>query len=107
MITNDQAEKALLYLAESEQEYARYRALRETEKERLKIVHASLAMDSTESSQSAKSLDSYSNNSYIEALAQYHEAIEAYYLIEAKRKRAEITVEVWRTEEASRRRGNV
>lgn len=107
MISSEQAEKALLYLAESEEEYARYRALRETEKERLKIIHASLAMDSTENSQAAKSLDSYSNNAYIDALANYNDVIEAYYLIEAKRKRAEITVEVWRTEEASRRRGNV
>ena len=107
MISNEQAEKALMYLADSEEEYARYRGLKETEKERMKITHASLTMDSREKTQGRQALDAYSSEDYIKSLEQYHEVLEHFYLIDAKRKRAEITVEVWRTEEASRRRGNV
>ena len=103
----EKAEAALLYLAESEAEYARFRALKDSEKERLKILHASLVLDSNESSQTAKDKDALSNKTYQAATEEWHTILENYYLIEAKRKRAELTIEMYRSVNAAMKKGNI
>ena len=107
MITQEKMEKALEYLAESEQEYAELRASKDLESKRLEITLASGIIDSNSSSVAAKKVDAQVSEDYKETVEQYQQLLEAYYLIDAKRKRAEILIDTWRTLEASRRRGTI
>ncbi len=101
------AERAINYLAESEADYARYKALHQAEKERLKIVKAGLSMDSLEKSQTAKDKDAESHSDYQRAVEDWQQSMEEYYLIEAKRKRAELTVDMYRSVNSALKRGNI
>lgn len=107
MITNDQMEKALEYLADSEEEYANLRASKDLEGKRLEITLASGIIDSKKSSVAAKKVESLDSQEYKVVIEEMQTMLEAFYLIDAKRKRAEITIETWRTLEASRRRGTI
>ena len=64
----EQAEKALHYLAESEDDYARLKAGHQAEKERLKVVRASQTLDSTETTQKGKEMDAEASQAFTEAL---------------------------------------
>lgn len=107
MIDNKQMETALHYLAESEQEYSELRASKDIEKKRVEIVLNSGIIDSTASSISGKKVDSMATREYKEAIEQENDVLEAFYLIDAKRRRAEITIDVWRSINSSRNKGNV
>ena len=107
MITNGQMEAALNYLAESEQEWSELRASKDLESKRLEITLASGIIDSNSSTQAGKKVDALDSKDYKETVEQYQQLLEAFYLVDAKRKRAEITIDTWRTLEASRRRGTI
>ena len=107
MINQEKMEKALEYLAESEREWAELRAGKDLESKRLEITLASGIIDSNSSTQSGKKVDALDSEDYKETVEQYQQLLEAFYLVDAKRKRAEITIDTWRTIEASRRRGTI
>lgn len=107
MITNENMEKALTYLAESEEEYANLRASKDLEGKRLEITLSSGIIDSNSTTQAGKKVDAQNSRDYKETVEQYQDLLEAFYLIDAKRKRAEILIDTWRTLEASRRRGTI
>ena len=107
MITNEQMEKALSYLAESEEEWANLKASKDLESKRLEITLASGIIDSNNSTQAGKKVDSLNSQAYKDVIEDMQTMLEAFYLIDAKRKRAEILIDTWRTLEASRRRGVV
>ena len=107
MITQENMEKALHYLAESEEEWANLRASKDLESKRLEIVLASGIIDSNSSTQAGKRVDSINSQAYKEVIEDYQQILETFYLIDAKRTRAEILVTTWRTLEASRRRGTI
>ena len=104
--TLDKTEKAVQYLADSEIEYSQLKASKETEKKRLEIVLAGLIMESHEKSHAMAETASKSHPEYLKSIEIYHDVLESFYLIEAKRARAETTIEVWRSVNAARGRGN-
>lgn len=101
------AEKALDYLHESEPEYARLKAMHKAEEKRLDIVKASKILDSQESSQGLREQDAKASEDYREAVAIWEDTLENFYLIEAKRKRAELTIEMYRSVNSAQKRGNM
>ena len=103
----DKAEKAIQYLADSEEEYARLKAGHQAEKERMKVIKASLMMESGESTQKGKEIDAESHEDYKDALTDWQTFMEEYYLVEAKRKRAELTIEMYRSVNSALKRGNI
>lgn len=107
MISIEKMEGALNYLAESEEEWSNLRASKDLETKRLEITLASGIIDSNESSVAAKKVDSLNSTEYKETVEQYQQLLEAYYLIDAKRTRAITTIEVWRSVNSSRNKGNV
>lgn len=102
-----QAERSIQYLAESEEDYARYKAMHPADKERLKIVKAGLIMDSKESTATAKTAWAESHEDYRHAVDDWQVAMEEFYLIEAKRKRAELQIEMYRSVNSALKRGNI
>lgn len=107
MISNENMEKALQYLAESEQEWSELKASKDLESKRLEIILASGIIDSNSDTQAGKKVDSLNSEEYKETVEMYQQLLESFYFIDAKRKRAEITIDTWRTIEASRRRGTI
>ena len=99
------AEQALEYLRESESELARLKAGHQAEKERLKIVLASLQLDAPESTQAGKERWALASEEYKQALTDWQDFMEAFYEVEAKRKRAELTIEMWRSYNSAQSKG--
>lgn len=100
-------EKAVDYLQESEEEYARLKASITSEKKFLEVTLASLSMDSPENSAAKSKLWAESHQDYVKAVETYHNVLESYYLLDAKRHRAEQTIDIWRSVNSARNRGNV
>jgi hypothetical protein len=101
------AEKALAYLAESEEEFAQYKASHQAEDKRRQIVRAAMILESPESSQSAKTAWAEASQKYKEAVDDWERMMEAFYLIDAKRRRAELTIEMFRSVNSSMKKGNI
>jgi len=105
--TLPRVEMAVKYLAESEEEYARLKASIISEKKLLEVTLASLMMESPENSAAKSEMWAKNHQDYGKAIEIYHNVLESYYLLDAKRHRAEQTIEVWRSVNSSRNRGHI
>jgi hypothetical protein len=103
----DQAEKALGYLADSEADYAALKAQHQALKERMKIVEHQGILDSSEKSAAMKKSASMASKNYMDAVTDWEIVVESYELISAKRKRAELTIEMYRSVNSALKRGNI
>ena len=101
----EKAEKALDYLAESEDEFSRMKAMHQAEKKRMDIVLASLIIESPESSQTAKKSWAEAHTDYSKALNLWEDAMTRYYEIDAKRERACLTIEMYRSWNSQQKKG--
>ena len=101
------AEKALKYLQDSEDSYASLKATHQAEKERLKITEAACVLDSDAKTVKDREMQAKTTNEYKDAVEQWQQVMEEFYLIEAKRKRAELTIEMYRSVNSSMKRGNI
>ena len=101
------AELALTYLGESEEEYARYKALAKYQPERLKAALALIENRSIESTQAGKEREAKASDEYSDVLDESQEITEQCILLEAKRNRAELTIEMYRSVNSALKRGNM
>lgn len=101
-----QVEKALNYLAESEEAYARAVGRKERVDAELKVARDSafLGADGTVAERQATAGTCVA---YLQALAVVEEAYVDVELLKAKRQRALVTLEVWRSLNSNRRAGIV
>ena len=104
-MTFGDAERALKYLADSEEEYARLKAQKSVQPERIKIVEAQGYLDSTETTIDARKADARSSRAYEQEIIDMDTIEHDYILVHEKRKRAEITIEVWRSWNAAKQKG--
>ena len=102
--TEQTVEKALLYLAESDEQYAQLYAAKDALKERIKIAKARAFLLSNESTAKAKEMAADCDPEVERYIDDWENTVAEYKLLESKRKRAEITIDVWRSVNASRRR---
>ena len=101
------AEKALSYLAESEADYAQYKALLKFQPERHKALLARLSTESVLTTEAARKRESEQSEAFERLLDESTEIAEQFYLIEAKRKRAEHTIDMYRSVNSALKRGNI
>ena len=101
------AELAIKYLYESEGEYARLKGLIKLIPERMKIMKASLIMESEEKSATAKQTWAEGHKDFEMTVDSCEKSYEDFYLIEAKRARAELTIEMYRSINSAMKRGNI
>jgi hypothetical protein len=101
------AEKALEYLAETEEEYARLKALVKYAPERIKAFLAVLASESKESSQAGKQAAALASEDHDAQLNSFEEVSRAFFEIQEKRHRAELTIEMYRSVNSALKRGNI
>ena len=103
----DKAEKALNYLQASEEEWAQYKALLKFQPERLKACLARLSNESLQTTEAGRKRDSEAHTAYSELLEEATEIAEQFYLLDAKRKRAEYSIELFRSVNSAQKRGNI
>jgi len=101
------AEKAIEYLRTSEDEYARLKGLLKVQPDRIKVVVAKEIMESPESSQAAKKAWAEAGEKYSKALDEYQGIVDMFELINAKRRRAELMIEMYRSVNSAMKRGNI
>ena len=101
------AEKAIDYLQESEEEFARLKGLVKVQPDRIKVVVAKEIMISPESSQAAKKAWAEAGEKYSQALDEYQGMMDMFTLIEKKRQRAELVIEMYRSVNSALKRGNI
>ena len=106
-MTYEDAEKALKFLADSEHEYSQYKALLKFQPERHKACLARLMGLAAEATEAGKKRDAESHQEYADLIDESTEIAEKAYLLEAKRKRAEYTIELFRSVHSMQKKGNI
>ena len=103
----EDAEKALEYLKNTDEEAARRRAHKDWLHEKKKTVLAIAAAESDEKSQAGKEADAYRSQNYQTWLLNYKEAVADFEIIRNQRASAALQIEIWRSYNANTRQGNV
>lgn len=107
MIGDKAVDTALDHLATTEEAYAKAKALRIFLEETQKTVKATLFQEAGGGSVASREAYALTRPAYEEHCVKLRDAVYDEELLRAKRLRYELSIEVWRTQEASRRRGNV
>lgn len=102
-----ETEKAINYLKDTEEEYARYRGLMKAIPAREKIALARLMLESPEKSVAAKKIWAEASEDYEKVVDESQEIQTECDLMSARRERAEQTIEIWRSVNSSMKRGNI
>jgi len=102
-----QAEAAINYLTESEEEYARYRGLMKSISAREKICLARLMIESPEKTAAGKKMWAEAHEGYEKVVDESQEIQTECDLITAKRDRAYQVIEIYRSVNSSLKRGNI
>ena len=106
MISEGRLQKAMTYLAETDEPAAKARALVEGLKNQEKTIIALVFLKTTGTNQE-REMSARVAAVHSEWQKKYQDAVADYELYRNKRKTEELVVEVWRTIQANQRRGNV
>lgn len=104
-ITQDDMEKAVEFLATTDEDYARCKSLYEGLSEQKKVIKGAAFLRSSQSAQTAKEQDAYASQMYREHLQKLEQANYNYLTLQANRITATIKIECWRSLNAARNRG--
>jgi len=107
MITEKRLEEALKYLAESDNEHAKLSAGVEYIKDLAKHYKGKYIMNSEEKSVAIKEQSYYASDEYKKHIDDKKDLINDLTLLENKRSKESLVIDVWRTLEASRRKNNI
>lgn len=103
MITQDKMESAMEYLAQTDHDYANEKAQVERSEILRKRIRARIFLTST-GTVAERQAQAEINEEAEQADADYCKTIAAFETLKARRQRAELVIEVWRSLEASRRK---
>jgi macrodomain Ter protein organizer (MatP/YcbG family) len=107
MIGISDVEKALQFLAETDEENANAKANVEFQKHKAKTAYAVEFVASPQNTVSAREAEAQTSSLYQAAQRAHRDATFAAELIRTRRKHAELQVEVWRSINAGRRAGQI
>ena len=99
-------EEDLQYLAKTDERYAELKAGVEHMKNMLKSVKGSFVTNSKEAVSKATEAF-YAGKDYIDVRDRMKTVYQEFFTLETKRQTAVLRIDVWRTLEATRRKGNV
>ena len=106
MIPDQTVEKALEYLRDTAEEHAKAKALSKFMDHKRKVVRGEQFLEAT-GTVAEREAKAESSQAYQTCLKELRNAAYDYELLDARREQAKLNIEVWRTEEASRRSGHV
>jgi len=98
-----QVEKALNFLAETDEQFAVLKGRVKAEEYLLKHFKSKAMLLSNEKSVAARETAAVGSDSYVQQVRQYETAIVDHATMEARRQRAHLTIDVWRSLNANRR----
>jgi hypothetical protein len=107
MITEKRLEEALKFLAESDEEHAKLTAGVDYIKDLAKHHKGKFIMNSDEKSVALKEQSYYASDAYKNHIDDKKDLINDLTLLENKRSKESLVIDVWRTLEASRRKNNI
>ena len=105
-ISDEHVEKAIAYLAETDEPHARARAEYNALSELRKTVRA-FCFQEAKGGVKEREMAAECNPDYVAHIEKIKASEIEYHTMHNKRKRAELTVELYRTTSANQRRGNV
>ena len=105
--TESDISAALRYMAETDEQGAKLAAHVKALEHQAKTIKGLAFLDATGATMAEKEAEAVSSSAYRAWIEDYENAVADSETIKAKRKRAELTVEVWRSINANQRRGNV
>ena len=108
-VSNEKMEKALTYLAETDIEYGQAKAACEGFKFRLKIAESQAILEQVgkDGTVSEKEARAKTDKGYRMMVDEYEAACTTRDTMGAKRKTAELIIEVWRSVNSSRNKGTI
>ncbi len=106
MIDDKQAEKAIRYLADTDESHARARAEYNALSELRKTVRA-FCFEASEGGVKEREMAAERHSDYIGHIEKIKVAEIEFHTLHNKRKRAELTVDMYRTYSANIRKGNI
>ena len=106
MITDEMAEAALDYLTSTDDEYAKARGHMLATEYLIKKMEALVFLESEGNIEQRKA-HARVNEGVLGAVEDYNKSVYEYHRIDAARKTKMLTIEVWRSQESSRRSGNI
>lgn len=102
----EEVERSLRYLSQTDEPFGRAIARHERLTAELKVAKG-FALLKAEGTVPVKEAKAYTSPEYRAKVEEIEECKADLEIMRAKRKRAELNVEVWRTESANARRGNI
>ena len=106
MISDDRLQKALTYLAETDLTCAELKTDVARQEFKLKQIKAAIFTTSDGNIEQRKAA-SETHESTQDQITNYLDAVQAYESMNNKRKTEQLIVELWRTESANKRQGNI
>jgi len=107
VIDDRQVEKALQYLSDTDESHANAKASVKGLEQRRKTIHATAFLSANGANVAEREARALVTPEYKEYLDNYELAVYEEQILKKKRKRAELTVDVFRSMNAAHRRGNV
>ena len=104
MIEEKQVEAALNYLSKTDEQSAAAKGRVKALEYRLKVEKAIQFLQAS-GTVAEKEATSLASETYADMVNEYQEAVTEFETFAAKRERAVLTIDVWRTEAANRRNG--
>lgn len=106
-INRELMEKAVMYLAETDEAFARARAIRDSLEEQKKPILASIFMRANGGSAAANKEIALNSMEYRQHLERWENANLDYLTLQAKRRTAEIQIDCWRSLNSARNRQQI
>jgi len=106
IITDKDVETAIHYLAQTDKEHGQLSGMVKAFEHKKHVIRSQEFLDAN-GTMAEKEAYAYASQAYKNWIEEYRDAVMSREIIGAKRKRAELTIEVWRTEAANRRQGSM
>lgn len=107
MINDDRAQKALIYLAESDERAAALFTEMERAEERAKQIKDAMFLHSDGKNIEERKARASNSEEYQQAMSDYFAATRAYREVANKRSTEELVVRAWQTVSSNRRQGTM
>lgn len=107
MISQEQLERAMHYLAETDRREAELKVDALRAEHKMKATEGAQFLGADGKNATERTAQAKNSQAYKDAESEYFAAVLAHQEVKNRRARAELVIELWRTESANRRMGNL
>lgn len=107
IVTDERLEKSLQFLIDTDKEHGELRGYQKALEKKEKIILANESLKAKGSSMAENKAIAESSEEYKKHIEEYETTCQEFFIIDARRATAEKIIDVWRTQNANQRRGNI